>query len=409
MAAKVRMCADGCGQAVVGGYGRRFAPGHAPNYARELDASTLSEASVASFWSNVRIYDNGMCLEWVGRHARNGYALFKDPVTHRTDYAHRVAHALRRGPIAEGELILHQCDVSGLGAGCISPWHGWLGTQSDNMRNAAAKGFLARKLSASQVLEIRALRQANTVSRAAIAERFDTSAENVSLITSGRTWLHLLEPGAPPLSMARPWARTATCWRGHPRSENTSVYRNGLRRCRECVRLASERHRRLTSPKPAVPQKHLTPEIVRAIRAKAVPGVIDAALAREFGLAPATVNKIMRRLSWRHLDPDAPTPLASRARKVMCRRGHPFDEANTRSTADQRHCRTCARDATRKYRAKQPARAKQIHYNKLKAVCLRGHEFSGTILKSDGRPHRVCRTCQRDYGRAYYLARKAAA
>ncbi len=44
-----------------------------------------------------------------------------------------------------------------------------------------------------------------------------------------------------------------------------------------------------------------------------------------------------------------------------------------------------------------------------KVLCLRGHQFDRTIVGSDGRHHRVCRICQRDYGRAYYLARKAEA
>ena len=107
------------------------------------------------------------------------YGLFIDPSTHRRHYTHRLAHALLRGPVRAGELTLHHCDVAGLGAGCLSPFHTFRGTGSDNLRDAAAKGLMRRKLSASQVLEIRALRQANTLSRAAIAERYGIDVDDV--------------------------------------------------------------------------------------------------------------------------------------------------------------------------------------------------------------------------------------
>lgn len=43
-------------------------------------------------------------------------------------------------------------------------------------------------------------------------------------------------------------------------------------------------------------------------------------------------------------------PAAINARKTHCKRGHPFDEENTRRDAKGRHCRTC--EATRWERAK---------------------------------------------------------
>jgi hypothetical protein len=77
-----RLCSDGCGGVLTersrAGKLRRYLRGHAPNFARALDASSLSKASIDAFWGQVRIADNGMCLEWGGPHTPSGYGMFTD-------------------------------------------------------------------------------------------------------------------------------------------------------------------------------------------------------------------------------------------------------------------------------------------------------------------------------------------
>ena len=53
--------------------------------------------------------------------------------------AHRIAWELTHGPIADGLFVLHTCDVPL----CCNPQHLFLGTQRDNIRDAAAKGRLS--------------------------------------------------------------------------------------------------------------------------------------------------------------------------------------------------------------------------------------------------------------------------
>lgn len=59
------------------------------------------------------------------------YALGKD------QRVHRVAYLLWKGPIPEGKVVCHSCDVKH----CCNPDHLWLGTISDNKQDEIKKGL----------------------------------------------------------------------------------------------------------------------------------------------------------------------------------------------------------------------------------------------------------------------------
>lgn len=92
------------------------------------------------FWAKVERVDNpGGCWIWHGALNRHGYGVLAMSRSHqpRNMLAHRVAWVILHGPIPDGMLCLHRCDVPA----CVnSETHLFLGTQSDNMTDAARKG-----------------------------------------------------------------------------------------------------------------------------------------------------------------------------------------------------------------------------------------------------------------------------
>lgn len=70
------------------------------------------------------------------KHGQFTYRLEGQPQVHV--YAHRYAWELVHGPIPNGLMALHRCDVPP----CVYEPHLFLGTQDDNMKDAAAKGRL---------------------------------------------------------------------------------------------------------------------------------------------------------------------------------------------------------------------------------------------------------------------------
>lgn len=97
----------------------------------------ITEEDAARFWALVdKSRGKNGCWLWQGvRDGRKGYGRFTIP-GHGQVSAYRLAYELTIGPVPDGQLLRHQCDVPQ----CVNPAHLLPGTQRDNVRDMWERG-----------------------------------------------------------------------------------------------------------------------------------------------------------------------------------------------------------------------------------------------------------------------------
>jgi len=74
------------------------------------------------------------CWIWKGALSSKGYGSFS--FNRKTTLAHRYSFLIHKGPIPDGAVICHTCDIPS----CVNPEHLWAGTNSENTRDMFNKG-----------------------------------------------------------------------------------------------------------------------------------------------------------------------------------------------------------------------------------------------------------------------------
>ena len=179
--------------------------------------------TISRFWSFIDTSRGpDACWLWTASVTRGGYGQFK--VHPKSLKAHRIAWELAYGDIPDGLSVLHHCD----NRRCCNPAHLWVGTHQDNMTDMRQKGRAAKgdangsrlhperlvrgdahparrikgwscgeknggggKLTAAQVLAIRAEYAAGGVTMQSIGRAYGVDKQTIFRIVRRKGWKHI--------------------------------------------------------------------------------------------------------------------------------------------------------------------------------------------------------------------------
>lgn len=147
--------------------------------------------------SRYKIDANG-CWIYTGQKGTWGYGVvavgqYRDG-NRRRYVAHRYFYEQLVGPIPDGLILCHKCDVPA----CVNPDHMHVGTQKDNIQDmhrkgryhhAAARGVrnAHAKLTEEDVINIRK----RIFTAAQEAKKYGVAESTISHIRTGRSWRHI--------------------------------------------------------------------------------------------------------------------------------------------------------------------------------------------------------------------------
>jgi len=133
----------------------------------------------------------GGCWLFSGLHTPEGYGRLCRRKTNLV--AHRLSWEVHRGPIPDGLVVCHKCDVRA----CVNPDHLFLGTPADNLRDMVAKGRSLRGernckavLTEPKVLEMRRRHAAGERPRD-LADEFGLTLSGTEGVVYRKNWKHV--------------------------------------------------------------------------------------------------------------------------------------------------------------------------------------------------------------------------
>lgn len=142
------------------------------------------------FWNKVDIKEPDECWIWKGAKLRDGYGSFiLDTKTKKMIQAHRYSYITHyKTIILPIDFVCHKCDNSS----CVNPYHLFIGTHRENMKDRQDKGRQARgeKISILKVEEVKQIKSliSNKTPRRKIAKMFGVGSTCITDIATGRSW-----------------------------------------------------------------------------------------------------------------------------------------------------------------------------------------------------------------------------
>lgn len=210
---------------------------------------------------------NSGCWLWIGSRTSGGYGNLREGG--RSLYAHRASYEATHGcASADGVVIRHRCD----NPACINPSHLLGGTYAENNADAWSRGRMhpatGERNSKSVLTEkdVRSMRQmaATGATLAEISALYPARRNAIQSAVTGATWKHV--PGAVALHSIRKADSVPPLARGEQ-----------------------------------VHNAVLTAESAAEIKRRSRSGESGRALAKEFGVSPATVSAIKVGRNWSHV------------------------------------------------------------------------------------------------------------
>jgi hypothetical protein len=152
----------------------------------------MAQIQIKNFWSKVSQQGFDKCWPWTGSKNEHGYGGVR--INDSMYKAPRIAWYLTYKRDPAPYEILHKCD----NPACVNPHHLFLGTHKHNGEDMKLKGRSTfgekdamAKLTATQVLEIRAKYIPNVVSLSMLAREYGMSVRGIHCIVRRERWTHI--------------------------------------------------------------------------------------------------------------------------------------------------------------------------------------------------------------------------